>query len=149
MAGLRGGACADPAWDPAIDGIVTTYSTALQRIAALAPKAKVFVDGWPLYVRDGGCPALVGLRPEDAAVVQRAFDRLNSVVARAATEYGATYTDTRTPSAGDDMCAPEGVRWFDPLVATETLLPYHPTSTGMRGVADIVVVAVRASGFEG
>ncbi|MEV6391433.1 hypothetical protein [Nocardia xishanensis] len=81
--------------------------------------------------------------------MQRAFDRLNSVVARAATEYGATYTDTRTPSAGDDMCAPEGVRWFDPLVATETLLPYHPTSTGMRGVADIVVVAVRASGFEG
>ncbi|MCP2294040.1 GDSL-like Lipase/Acylhydrolase family protein [Nocardia amikacinitolerans] len=149
LAGLRGGACADPAWDAAIDAISGAYSTALQRITALAPNAKVFVDGWPLYVRDGGCPELVGLRPEDAATVQRAFDRLNFVVARAAAEHGATYIDTRTPAAGHDMCAPEGVRWFDPLVATETLVPYHPTLTGMRGVADVVVAAVRASGFPG
>ncbi|WP_431951146.1 SGNH/GDSL hydrolase family protein [Nocardia lijiangensis] len=149
LAGLRGGGCADPAWDPAIDGISTAYAAVLQRITMLAPNARVFVDGWPLYVRDGGCPALVGLRPEDAAVVQRAFDRLNSVVASAAAEYGATYVDTCTPSAGHDMCAPEGVRWFDPILATETLVPYHPTLTGMRGVADIVVAAIRASGFPG
>ncbi|WP_194818523.1 SGNH/GDSL hydrolase family protein [Nocardia sp. XZ_19_385] len=135
--------CADPAWDGDIDGIAQSYSAALRQISVLAPNAKVFVDGWPLYVRDGGCPELVGLRPSDAATVQRAFDRLNTVVAAGAAANGATYIDTRTRAAGHDMCAPEGVRWFDPILATETLIPYHPTVTGMRGIADIVLDAIR------
>ncbi|MEV6280092.1 SGNH/GDSL hydrolase family protein [Nocardia sp. NPDC051832] len=137
--------CADPAWDGDIDSIAAAYSAALRRISELAPNAKVFVDGWPLYVRDGGCPALVGLRPSDAATVQRAFDRLNTVVAAGAAANGATYVDTRARAAGHDMCAPEGERWFDPVLATETLIPYHPTLTGMRGVADIILDAIRAS----
>ncbi|MBF6184426.1 MULTISPECIES: SGNH/GDSL hydrolase family protein [Nocardia] len=144
LAGLGMGACTTDGWDAAIDGIADEYSAALERISQLAPNARVIVDGWPTYVRPGGCPELVGLRPEDAVLVQRAFDRLNAVVARAAAEHGADYVDTRGPSEGRDMCAPAGVRWFDPVLATETLLPYHPTPQGMRGVADLIVAAVRA-----
>ncbi|WP_327118513.1 SGNH/GDSL hydrolase family protein [Nocardia sp. NBC_01730] len=144
--GVLGRACAGPSWDADIDGIAASYSTALRQISTLAPNAKVFVDGWPLYIRDGGCPEVVGLRPSDAVHVQAAFDRLNTVVARGAAANGATYVDTRTASEGHDMCAPVGVRWFDPVLATETLLPYHPTPQGMRGVADVIVAAVRASG---
>ncbi|WP_245720773.1 SGNH/GDSL hydrolase family protein [Nocardia pseudovaccinii] len=55
--------CADPAWDTDIDSIAAAYSTALHRISSLAPNAAIFVDGWPTYVRDGGCPDLIGLRP--------------------------------------------------------------------------------------
>ncbi|MEU8901214.1 SGNH/GDSL hydrolase family protein [Nocardia sp. NPDC048505] len=135
--------CANPAWDPEIDAIAGAYSAALRQISVLAPNAKVYVDGWPLYVRDGGCPELVGLRPSDASTVQRAFDRLNTVVAAGAAATGATYIDTRSRSIGHDMCAPVGVRWFDPILATETLVPYHPTPTGMRGVADVILDAVR------
>ncbi|MEV0248272.1 SGNH/GDSL hydrolase family protein [Nocardia sp. NPDC050712] len=138
--------CGEPAWDRDIDAIADAYATALRQITTLAPNAKIFVDGWPLYIRDGGCPALVGLRPADAATVQRAFDRLNTVVAAGARTTGATYIDTRPRSTGHDMCAPEGTRWFDPILATETLLPYHPTLTGMRGIADIVVDGIRAAG---
>lgn len=145
LAGIRGGSCADPSWDPSIDAIAPAYSAALRRVTELAPNARVFVDGWPLYVRDGGCPELVGLRPSDASTIQRAFDRLNTVVARAAAEQGATYIDTKPASLGHDMCAPVGVRWFDPVVASETLTPYHPTVQGMRGVADVVTAAIRAA----
>ncbi|MFE6864217.1 SGNH/GDSL hydrolase family protein [Nocardia sp. NPDC057668] len=138
--------CADPAWDASIDAIAGSYAAALQQISALAPNAKIYVDGWPTYVRDGGCADLPGLRPQDAAVVQRAFDRLNTVVAREAAANGATYIDTRAGSVGHDMCAAPGVRWFDPLLATQTLIPYHPTLEGMSGVADIIVRAIRADG---
>ncbi|MEV2222327.1 SGNH/GDSL hydrolase family protein [Nocardia vinacea] len=138
--------CADPAWDTDIHSIAAAYSTALHQISALAPNARIFVDGWPTYVRDGGCPDLIGLRPADAATIQAAFDRLNSVVAREAAAAGATYIDTRPQSTGHDMCAPAGIRWFDPIVATETLVPYHPTLEGMRGVADIITQAIRSSG---
>ncbi|MBP2192344.1 SGNH/GDSL hydrolase family protein [Nocardia goodfellowii] len=137
--------CADPAWDADIDAIAAPYSTALQRISELAPNAEVYVDGWPLYVREGGCPELIGLRPTDAATVQRAFDRLNTIVAAGAAAHDATYIDTRTRAIGHDMCAPEGVRWFDPVLATETLIPYHPTPTGMRGIADIMLEAIRST----
>ncbi|WP_330229915.1 SGNH/GDSL hydrolase family protein [Nocardia sp. NBC_00508] len=145
--GFGVGTCAGPDWNADIDGIASSYSTALQQISALAPKAKIIVDGWPLYVRDGGCPDLVGLRPSDAAHIQAAFDRLNTVVARAATAHGATYVDTRSASEGRDACAPVGVRWIEPVIATETLVPYHLTPQGMRGVADVILPAIRASGL--
>ncbi|MFB7724070.1 SGNH/GDSL hydrolase family protein [Nocardia sp. NPDC056100] len=143
LAGLK--PCADPAWDADIDGIANAYSTALHQISVLAPNAKIYVDGWPTYVRPGGCADLIGLRPEDAVHIQAAFDRLNAVVSRAAVAAGAVYIDTRPESIGHDMCAPAGVRWFEPLLATQTLVPYHPTLEGMRGVADIIVRAVRAN----
>ncbi|MFI7667047.1 hypothetical protein [Nocardia sp. NPDC049526] len=62
------------------------------------------------------------------------------------TGWRATYIDTRPQSIGHDMCAPAGIRWFGPVVATETLVPHHPTLEGMRGVADIITQAIRSSG---
>ncbi|WP_280258611.1 SGNH/GDSL hydrolase family protein [Nocardia abscessus] len=150
VSGLVGvGVCAGPDWDTAIDAIAVSYATALQQISARAPRAKIVVDGWPLYVRDGGCPELVGLRPPDAARIQAAFDRLNTVVARVATAQGVVYVDTRAASEGRDACAPVGIRWIDPVIATETLIPYHLTPQGMRGVADVVLPAIRAAGLPG
>lgn len=143
LAGAR--PCADPAWDGDIDAIAASYSTALRQISTLAPNAKVYVDGWPTYVREGGCPDLVGLRPADAVYIQAAFDRLNSVVSREAAARGAVYIDTRPESIGHDMCAPAGTRWFEPLIATQTLVPYHPTLEGMRGIADIITRSIRAT----
>ncbi|MEU1547684.1 SGNH/GDSL hydrolase family protein [Nocardia sp. NPDC005745] len=146
--GLSGaGGCAGPDWDAAIDAIAAPYAAALQQVSDLAPKAMIVVDGWPTYVRDGGCPELVGLRPSDAAPIQAAFDRLDTVVARVATAHGAIYVDTRAASAGRDACAPVGIRWIDPVIATETLIPYHLTPQGMRGVADVILPAIRATGL--
>ncbi|NNH74657.1 SGNH/GDSL hydrolase family protein [Nocardia uniformis] len=146
-AALRGGCAGTPDnWNADIDAIAAPYAAALQQISTLAPNATIVVDGWPQYLRDGGCPELLGLAAGDARYIQSHFERLNSVVARAATAQGAVYVDTRTASIGHDACAPEGVRWFDPLLATETLLPYHPTVQGMRGVAAEIVTAVRTAG---
>ncbi|MBL1079715.1 SGNH/GDSL hydrolase family protein [Nocardia sp. 2] len=132
-------------WDADIDGIAGSYAAALREISRRAPNATVVVDGWPQYMRDGGCPELLGLAAGDAGFIQSKFDRLNTVVAREAVAHGAIYVSTREASAGRDACAPAGVRWIEPVVATQTLLPYHPTVEGMRGVAEVIVAGVRAA----
>ncbi|MGW4631917.1 SGNH/GDSL hydrolase family protein [Nocardia sp. NPDC004415] len=144
---VAGRDCADAAWDAEIDAIAGDYAAALRQITALAPGAAIFVDGWPSYTDGRTCAAMLGLDTAGAARIQAAFDRLNGVVAAQARAAGATYVDTVAAARGHDMCAPPGVRWFEPVVADQTLVPYHPTVEGMRGVAEVVVAAVRASGF--
>ncbi|MFE1595701.1 SGNH/GDSL hydrolase family protein [Nocardia sp. NPDC058705] len=138
-------AVADPRWDSDIDAIAPAYAVALDEIARRAPKATVFVDGWPTYLTDTSCPAMLGLLPADAAYIQSKFERLNSVVAREAENHGAVYIDTVAASKDFGMCADPATRWFDPLVADRTLLPYHPTLAGQRGVADVIASAIEAT----
>ncbi|MFD3591242.1 SGNH/GDSL hydrolase family protein [Nocardia sp. NPDC058640] len=135
---------ADPQWDSKIDAIAPSYAAALDEIARRAPKATIFVDGWPTYLTDTSCPAMLGLRPADAAYIQSKFERLNTVVAREARDHGAVYIDTVAASKEFGMCADPSTRWFDPLVADLTLLPYHPTLAGQRGVAELIASAIEA-----
>ncbi|MEU4649748.1 SGNH/GDSL hydrolase family protein [Nocardia fluminea] len=148
-AGALDGGCAaesDPEWDNRIDAIAPAYEAALADITRRAPEATVFVDGWPTYLTNTSCPAMLGLLPADAAYIQSKFERLNTVVARAAAEHGAVYIDTVAASREFGMCADPAVRWFDPILADQTLLPYHPTLAGHRGVAELIVAAVESSG---
>ncbi|MFD6221647.1 SGNH/GDSL hydrolase family protein [Nocardia asteroides] len=148
-AGAVTGGCAakaDPAWDSEIDAIAPAYAAALVEIGRRAPHATVFVDGWPTYLGDSSCAAMLGLLPVDATYIQAKFARLNAVVAREAAAHGAIYVDTVDASPALGMCADPAVRWFDPLVADQTLLPYHPTLAGQRGVAELLVAAIDASG---
>lgn len=145
---LSGGCAAeaDPEWDSKIDAIAPAYAAALADIIRLAPHATVFVDGWPTYLTNTSCSAMLGLLPADAAYIQSKFERLNTVVARAAADHGAVYIDTVAASREFGMCADPATRWFDPMLADQTLLPYHPTRAGQRGVADLIVAAVESSG---
>ncbi|WP_410869767.1 SGNH/GDSL hydrolase family protein [Nocardia sp. A7] len=148
-AGVVSGGCAaeaDPEWDNRIDAIAPAYAAALADIARRAPNATVFVDGWPTYLTNTSCPAMLGLLPADAAYIQSKFERLNTVVARAAADHGAVYIDTVAASRDFGMCADPAVRWFDPVLADQTLLPYHPTLAGQRGVADLIAAAITSSG---
>ncbi|MFD4431741.1 SGNH/GDSL hydrolase family protein [Nocardia sp. NPDC058497] len=139
-------AAADPEWDRKIDAIAPAYATALADIARRAPDARIFVDGWPTYLGETSCPAMLGLLPADAAYIQSKFARLNTVVAREAAAHGAVYIDTIAASPALGMCADPSERWFDPLVADQTLLPYHPTLAGQRGVAELLSAAIESSG---
>ncbi|KAF0847772.1 SGNH/GDSL hydrolase family protein [Nocardia caishijiensis] len=132
-------------WGARIDAIAPSYAAALDDIARRAPNAVIVVDGWPTYLTDRGCPAMAGLRDADAAHIQSAFERLNTVVAREAVAHGALYVDTVAASRAFGMCADPSVRWFDPILADRTLLPYHPTPAGQRGVADLIVAAIESN----
>ncbi|WP_256668261.1 SGNH/GDSL hydrolase family protein [Nocardia cyriacigeorgica] len=140
-------AAADPQWDADIDAIAPAYAAALDEISRRAPHATIFVDGWPTYLGASSCPAMLGLRDTDAPYIQSKFARLNSVVGREAAAHGAIYIDTVVASPSAGMCADPSVRWFDPILADQTLLPYHPTLAGHRGVADRIVAAIGDAGI--
>ncbi|MEV0432836.1 SGNH/GDSL hydrolase family protein [Nocardia sp. NPDC050413] len=140
-----GGCGTDHGWDEKIDAIAPSYAAALDDISRRAPNAVVVVDGWPTYLTDHSCPAMAGLRDADAAHIQSKFERLNAVVAREAAAHGAIYVDTVAASREFGMCADPSVRWFDPILADRTLLPYHPTLAGQRGVADLIVTAIESN----
>ncbi|MGW4369740.1 SGNH/GDSL hydrolase family protein [Nocardia takedensis] len=142
---LAGGDCSSSAasWPARTEAIADVYGAALEEIARRAPAAKIFVDGWPTYVRAQSCPAAL-LTPGAATTLQDGYDALNAVVAREAAEHGAVYIDTRTPGIGHDACAPDAQRWIEPALAADTLMPFHLTPLGMRAVADIVATAIAA-----
>ena len=105
---------------------------ALAEIHVLAPKAKVFVVGYPeITPLNGYCPAAIpwttgDLRWFNLDVQQRG----NALVRAEAIANKATFVDTFTPSIGHNACEPVGVRWIEPLFGSLTGVPVHPNALG-------------------
>ncbi|WP_405132839.1 SGNH/GDSL hydrolase family protein [Nocardia sp. NBC_01388] len=130
-------------WQARTEAIGPEFGAALSEIHSRAPQARIYVDGWTTYVRDTGCAAAL-LTPAGATNIQQRYDLLNDVVRREAERAGATYIDTRTPGIGHDSCAGDQ-RWIEPAIPGDTLVPFHPTLSGMEAIADIIVAAVKAT----
>lgn len=131
-------------WSAAIQAIRPAYAAALEEIHRRSPDAKIVVNGWPIYLRPQGCAEALLTGP-NAAYVQSKFDELNSVVSSEAAAHGASYVETQTAGQGHDACAPRGERWIEPIVADQTLVPFHLTLRGMSDIAAELGRALRAS----
>ncbi|MFH5208530.1 SGNH/GDSL hydrolase family protein [Antrihabitans sp. NCIMB 15449] len=129
-------------WSAAIQAIRPAYAAALEEIHRRSPDANVVVDGWPIYLRPQGCADALLTGP-NAAYVQSKFDELSSVVSSEAAAHGAVYVETRTAGLGHDACAPRSERWIEPVLADQTLVPFHLT---LRGMSDIAAELKAASG---
>jgi lysophospholipase L1-like esterase len=70
--------------------------------------------------------------------------RLNSVIANAASANNATYVDTFTSSIGHDACKPPGVAWVNGVVPTSPGYPLHPNQAGEQNMATRVLIALGA-----
>ncbi len=115
---------------------------ALREIHALAPKAKVFVVGYPeITPLNGYCPTAIPWTTGDLRWfnldVQR---RGNALLQHEAAANNATYVDTFTLSMGHNACEPVGKRWIEPLFNSLTGVAVHPNALGQK--ADAVDVGV-------
>ena len=111
---------------------IAPQEAALREIHVLAPKAKVFVVGYPeITPLNGYCPAAIPWTTGDLRWfnldVQR---RGNATLAREAIANNATFVDTFTPSIGHNACEPVGVRWIEPLFGSLTGVAVHPNALG-------------------
>lgn len=116
---------------------VAPQEAALAEIHVLAPKAKVFVVGYPeITPLNGYCPTAIPWTTGDLRWfnldVQR---RGNAALRRAAIANDATYVDTFTLSMGHNACEPVGVRWIEPLFGSLTGVPVHPNALGQKADA--------------
>lgn len=121
-----------------VDAVEPKLSAVLDGIRARAPKARVVVTGYGLYIKPGGCWPYQPVLPVDADYLQGNVNRLNGVIARQAAAHGDTYVDLVTPSAGHDACQAPAAQWVEGYVPTDAAAPLHPNARGEANYARII-----------
>ncbi|MER5516484.1 SGNH/GDSL hydrolase family protein [Streptomyces sp. NPDC002763] len=133
-----------------IEGRIRTaagrLSDALDEIGRRAPRARIYVVGYPAILPAEGtdCTAM-GLAPGDVSFLREKERQLNAMLRERARAVGAGYVDTYTPSAGHDACAEPDTRWIEPLIPAAAAAPVHPNARGERGMAAAVLRAAGAT----
>ncbi|WP_127479304.1 SGNH/GDSL hydrolase family protein [Nocardioides pantholopis] len=107
----------------------------LRAVARRAPRAEVYVVGYPRLLPQKGTCKAVKFAAGDYRWGNRVERRLNKSLRQAAARTGATYVDLYPVSRGHDACAGKEA-WvngstLNPLRAAD----FHPFLRGMRGAA--------------
>jgi GDSL-like Lipase/Acylhydrolase family len=128
---------------------VAPQEAALAQIHALAPRAKVFVVGYPeVTPANGYCPTAIPWTTGDLRWFHYGVQvRGNAILAHEAQANRATYVDTFGPSRGHNACEPVGTRWIEPLFGSLTGVPVHPNALGEEHDAFDVGLAMFFSGI--
>ncbi|UUU26471.1 SGNH/GDSL hydrolase family protein [Streptomyces sp. DSM 40750] len=129
-----------------IEAADSRLARALDEVGRRAPKARVYVVGYPAILpSDGGdCGRELSLAPGDVAFVRAKERELNAMLRQRAEAAGARYVDTYGPSEGHDACSAENTRWIEPLLPRSPAASVHPNERGERGMADTVLHALGA-----
>jgi len=116
----------------------------IQGIHQRAPKAAVYVVGYPAVLPDvgNGCYPQMPVAYADVPYLRDKEKELNSMLAAQAATNGAVYVDTYTPSIGHDACQLPVIRWIEPVVPVSPAAPVHPNLQGMQGLAVVVRGAI-------
>lgn len=109
---------------------------AYRAIRAHAPNATVGVLNYPWILPSTAqsCPGFP-VAPGDIPYTYDIQRTLNNAIARAAKETGVTLVDVASASVGHDSCQPVGVRWVEPLISDQQIVPVHPNALGERQMA--------------
>jgi lysophospholipase L1-like esterase len=132
-----------------IQAAASPLTTALAEIKSRAPNARIYVIGYPDLVPasgDSACAHTFAITPADMAFVNRAEQQLNTMLRQQASDAGATYVDTYSPSLGHSGCATTKQRWVEPWVPTSPADPLHPDAAGEQGMANAVISALSKAG---
>jgi hypothetical protein len=131
-----------------IDTAGARLSGALAEVKRRAPRAEVYVVGYPAILPSEGnrCDDDMTLAPGDVRFLDAKEQQLNATLRKRAATAGAVYVDTYGPSAGRDACAAGDTRWIEPLLPVADAAPLHPNERGERGMADAVLRALKATG---
>jgi lysophospholipase L1-like esterase len=131
-------------------GVEARVARVLRQIRARAPRAAVFVVGYPDIVppTGSGCWPRLPFTAGDVGFLRGTEAELDAALATAAADTGAHYVDTATPSADHSACAPRATRRVEPGLPSRGSYPLHPDATGMAGMARVVEAALRSAGTE-
>jgi lysophospholipase L1-like esterase len=117
-----------------ISAQVPVWSALIDGVRGKAPKARIILVGYGVFVRPGGCFPGQPVLPGDSDYLQSKLNELDDRQRQLAAEKGIDYFDTRLLSRGHDMCAPPGDRYIEGYAATGPAIPLHPTAFGAASV---------------
>ncbi|MHA7656103.1 SGNH/GDSL hydrolase family protein [Mycobacterium sp. ML4] len=115
---------------------VPVWSSMIDQLRANAPRARIILVGYGVFVRPGGCFPDQPLLPNDANYLQSKVDELDDRQRELAAAKGVEFFDTRSLSAGHDMCAPAGERYVEGYVTRNSGVPLHPTALGATALGN-------------
>lgn len=115
---------------------------ALRAIRQRAPRAEVYLIGYPRVLPESGTCRQAGLATGDYPWVRRVAETLNHSLRRAAGQAGVRYVDTYPASRGHDICAGNQAWIKGKSFRLVDVAPFHPFARGMRGIAKVVDRAV-------
>ncbi|MFE4517914.1 SGNH/GDSL hydrolase family protein [Kitasatospora sp. NPDC056783] len=130
-----------------VDAAGERLGRVLQEIGKRAPKAKVYVVGYPglLPADPASCRPVLGnaVAAADLGFLVEKEQQLNGMLRQRAEAAGAVFVDLAQPSAGHDMCAGEDKRWVEPPLPRRGMAPIHPNAQGQEAAAGVVVKAIK------
>ncbi|MEO6987589.1 MAG: SGNH/GDSL hydrolase family protein [Aquihabitans sp.] len=117
-------------------------AVALAYVKQKAPRAKIFVTGYPtvLPATGSGCYPAVPILPVDVKYLRSKFLELNSMIKSRTQAAGGTYIDLATPSVGHDFCALD--KWVEGIVPLAVAAPVHPNQKGMAAFGNVVATEI-------
>jgi lysophospholipase L1-like esterase len=126
--------------DAKIAAVAPKLAAVIRGIHERAPHARVLVVGYPvLFPASKGCWPGVPISSGDIPWLDGFDKRLNAMLAAQAQANGADFVDTYASSIGHDMCKPNGTKWVEGLVPTESASSAHPNAAGARNMANQVI----------
>ncbi|UGT61432.1 SGNH/GDSL hydrolase family protein [Nocardia asteroides] len=127
-----------------IERFAPAYGVMIEEIRRRSPAATIVLVGYPIGIRDGGCPETQPAWAADATYLQGKINQLNDVIRRAAAEHGAGYVDLEPSTQGHDVCAEPGESWMVGALPTsaDAIVPLHPNAAGHRNTAQQVLAAL-------
>lgn len=128
-----------------LETIGDKLAVTLDTIAAKAPDATVLLVTYPQIVPSSGATcAMIALTAEQARFSATAGARLDRAFRDAATRTGARLVDSYRASEGHSACSADEP-WVTGYLPHTPAGPaaFHPTASGMRAQAELVVAALR------
>ncbi|MGC0313309.1 SGNH/GDSL hydrolase family protein [Kitasatospora acidiphila] len=126
-----------------INGAAPQLAADLQQIHAKSPGARVLLVGYPsvLPADAASCAGRQPVTVGDVSYLYGILAKVNAMLASTAAANGATYVDTRTPTAGHDVCSDD--RWIEGALPGSPAVPFHPNATGEQAMAQAVLNSLR------
>lgn len=127
--------------------INSSYNTELrllQMIKFLSPASKIYVIGYPQFVKNGACILNSGLlNSEEITMVNESVSRLNTVLSRAAQNAGVEFVSVEDSLVGGRLCEGSGymtgainsfLSSWNPAAQTS----FHPNAAGHQKMAEAI-----------
>lgn len=117
---------------------------AVKEVRRRSPRARILMLDYIAGIPERACWPLVPITQEDMTYLHQTFAKLNAMVRQAATEGGAEFVDTHTPTVGHDVCQGPTVRYVEGLGVLSVndvavAVPAHPNSAGAAAQARAVL----------
>ncbi len=120
----------------AIDAQPPVWAQMIDDLRTKAPRARIVLVGYPMFIRPGGCFAQQPILPQDGDYFQSKVDELDDHEQQLAADKKVGFFDTRPLSRGHDMCAAPDQRYVEGFNVANPAEPLHPNARGATAIGN-------------